>query len=127
MTIGIAVKLKKDFSIIRETLERIGIKNTHKKCFYPSCYCVETKVDSIYRIVHFKELFTLSDRETTFSNDDQLRLNTVVVLMVNWRLIDVIEDVGEILVEKLTVLKHTEKPIYSIVHKYKFNSHIVVD
>lgn len=127
--IGIAVKLKQDFSVIRETLERIGIINRKKKTFYPSCYCVETKIPNVYKIVHFKELFPLFDRETTFNEIDKLRRKTIVHLLKNWNLVDLVNanDIDEILAEKITVLKHSEKKQYNIIHKFKFSSHVVID
>ena len=127
--IGISVTLKKDFSVVRETLERIGIINHKTKSVFPSCYCVESKEQGIYRIVHFKELFPLFGRETTYSESDAIRRNTVVVLLKNWGIIDVVDitEVEQIQSQKLDVLKHSEKSGYTIQHKFKFNSHVVVD
>lgn len=129
MTIGIAVKLNEDFSVIRETLERIGIINRKKKTFYPSCYCVETKESGVYRIVHFKELFPLFNRDSTFDEVDAIRRKTIVHLLKNWKLIEVVspDDIDEILSEKITVLKHSEKRDYEIIHKFKFSKRIVLD
>lgn len=127
--VGISVKLKEDFSVVRETLERIGIINRKKKAFYPSCYCVETSKEGIYKIVHFKELFPLAGRETTFDEVDKIRRKTIVHLLKNWNLIDVLntDDIDEILSEKITVLKHSEKKDYTITHKYKFSKRIVIE
>jgi hypothetical protein len=127
--IGISVKLNKDFSVIRETLERIGIINKKEKVVYPSCYCVESKTPGIYKIVHFKELFPLFDRDTNFDRNDKLRRNTTVLLLKNWKLIELVDsqEIDEIQSEKLSVLKHSEKSDYTIVHKFKFSTHVVVD
>lgn len=129
MSIGIKVKLKKDFSVIRETLERIGIKNKKKMTFYPSCYCVETKDPEYYKIVHFKELFPLFDRETTFDSIDKIRRNTAVILLEDWGLLEIVDknDIDVMMVDKIPVLKHSEKSNYEIIHKFKFSTHIVVD
>lgn len=129
MTIGIQVQLKKDFSVIRETLERIGVKNNKKMTFYPSCYCIETKNPEIHRIVHFKELFTLSERPTTFDDLDKLRRNTAILILEGWGILQVLDKsiIDEIMVEKIHILKFSEKQKYNIIHKYKFSSHIVVD
>lgn len=129
MTIGIRIKLKKDFSIIRETLERIGVKNKKTMTFYPSCYCIETKTENVYRIVHFKELFPLFNRTTTFDNVDKIRRNTIIILLEGWNLIDILDksEIDEMMVDKLPVLKHEEKSKYNIIHKFKFSTHIVVD
>ena len=129
MTIGIAVRLKEDFSVVRETLERLGIANRKKKTFFPSCYCVETKEEGIYRIVHFKQLFPLFQRTSTFDEVDNIRLKTIVHLLKNWNLVDVVnpDDIDEILSEKITVLKHDEKKVYDIIHKFKFSRKIVLE
>lgn len=124
---GIKVRLKEDFSVVRETLERIGIKNSKTKNFYPSCYCVETSQEEVYTIVHFKELFPLFDRETNFDNVDRLRLKTIVQLLKNWDLIEPLEEIDEIMSEKISVLKHGEKKDYNIVHKFKFSKKIILD
>lgn len=126
-TIGIPVRLKTDFSVVRETLERVGIKNSKKKEFYPSCYCVETANQGIYRIVHFKELFPLFNRDSTFDNLDKLRLKTIVQLLENWDLVETEEKIDEIMKEKVAVLKHSEKKDYNIVHKFKFSKKIVLE
>ena len=127
--IGITVKLLKDFSIIRETLERIGIINRKTKIIYPSCYCVESKTEGIHKIVHFKELFPLFERTTNFDRNDKLRRNTTVILLKNWKLIDIINpnEIDEIQSDKIPVLKHSEKVDYTVVHKFKFSTHVVVE
>lgn len=126
--IGIKVKLNKDFSVVRETLERIGIRNRKKKSFFPSCYCLETAEEGVYKIVHFKELFPLFDRESTFDVVDQIRLKTIVHLLKSWNLIEVINesDIDEIMADKITVLRFDEKQSYNIVHKFKFSTKIVL-
>lgn len=129
MSIGIAVKLKEDFSVVRETLERLGIANRKKKTFFPSCYCVETREPGVYKIVHFKELFPLFQRKSTFDEVDKIRLKTIVHLLKNWNLVEIInsDDIDEILSEKITVLKHDEKKHYEIIHKFKFSRKVVLD
>jgi hypothetical protein len=126
--IGITVKLKEDFSVVRETLERIGIINKKTKTFYPSCYCVEAKQNGMYKIVHFKELFPLFNRTSDFGEVDKLRRKTITHLLKNWNLIEIVntDDVDEILSEKIAVLKHSEKKEYTIVHKFKFSSKIII-
>ena len=77
--LGIKVSLLKDYPIIIETLSRVGIKKSHKKCFYPSCYCLEK--DGEYTLYHFKELFILNDMESSFNEIDKLRRNTIAFLL----------------------------------------------
>jgi len=127
--IGISVSLKEDFSVIRETLERVGVINKKKKLFIPSCYIVGTDQEGIFKIVHFKELFPLSGRESTYNEDDKLRRNTIVYLLKSWNLIDTIDkaDISEILLKKIPVLPYEEKKNYKIIHKFKFSKKIVLN
>jgi hypothetical protein len=129
MRIGIGVKLKEDFSVVRETLERIGIINRNKKEFYPSCYCVATASPDLYRIAHFKELFLLDGKTANIEPLDTARLKTIVYLLKDWNLVELIDsnEVDEILSEKITVLKRSEKKDYNIIHKFKFYKKIVSD
>lgn len=125
--IGIKVKLNKDFSVIRETLERLGVKNEKHRFFYPSCYCVETH-DGNHSIVHFKELISLDKTRTVdISDNDYLRRNTIILLLQNWGLLEVIDDSPlEMMVEKIASIKNDEKKLYTIIHKYKFNRKIII-
>jgi hypothetical protein len=127
MSIGLAVILKEDFSIIRETLERIGIRNNKTKKFYPSCYCLPTKDPNIYKIVHFKELFSLYNKESTFDENDLLRQKTIVQLLSNWNLVEPVNEIDAILTEKIKVLKKYEKKDYEIIHKFKFTKKLILD
>lgn len=127
--IGVSVRLLKDFSVVRETLERIGIINRKTKLVFPSCYCVESKEEGVYRIVHFKELFPLFGRETNFNDIDAVRRNTIVILLKNWSLLEIVDpaEVENIQSQKIDVLKFSEKVDYKVQHKFKFSSHIVLD
>jgi len=129
MNIGIPVLLKEDFSVVRETLERIGIINRKRKIFVPSCYVIGTTDDTVYRIAYFKELFPLVNRETTYNEDDKLRRNTIVYLLKNWNLIELLhtQDISEYLHEKIPVLPYKEKDDYQIHHKFKFSKKIILD
>jgi hypothetical protein len=127
--IGIAVYLKEDFSVVKETLERVGIINKKKQIFVPSCYVVGTTDPEIYRIVHFKELFPLIGRDTNYNADDELRRNTIVYLLKNWNLVEPIHstDITEVLHKKIPVLPHNKKKEYTILHKFKFTQKIILE
>ena len=43
-----------------------------------------------YSILHFKELFVLDGKFNTFSEEDKARRNTIVKLLSEWDLIEVI-------------------------------------
>lgn len=116
--LGISVKLIKPISLVRETLERMGMCNKFEKKFYPSCYCVGNDEDG-YKIFHFKELIELEGKLTNYSDFDRLRRNTIIHFLIKWNLVDA-ESPTEILAEKINVLTHMDKPKYRICHKYEF-------
>jgi len=117
--LGIEVTLLKNFPLVKETLERIGIRNSQEKKFYPSCYCKETE-EGVYKIYHFKELFIEDGKESTYSELDELRRNTIVHFMKKWGFVDTKFKIPEILAEKIDVLNYNDKPNYKICHKYFF-------
>src|SRR6056297_1757308 len=100
--LGIHVDILKDYPIICESLERMGVKDEKKKIIYPSCYCIKTELEggSIqYSICHFKELFLLQDKPSTFNKVDKLRRATITYLLQKWGLVKVhnLDDVSQIL------------------------------
>lgn len=123
--VGIKVILKKDFPVIRETLERMGIINKKTKTIYPSCYCLETDEkegeDKVYTIVHFKECFLLHDMPSNFDDVDKARLRTITYFLDKWGLVEVLDsaDVNEILHKKIGVIPKSQKDQYKVVHKFK--------
>lgn len=121
MSIGINVTLKKDYPIIRETLERMGIVNTQQKIIYPSCYCIDLG-DGKFTVAHFKELFSLQNKESNFdeSGVDKARLRTIVYFLNKWKLVSVdnTDDISEILHQKIDVISKSDKEAYKIVHKF---------
>jgi hypothetical protein len=123
--LGVSVELIENFLVIKETLERIGIRNKEEKKFFPSCYIVEdeNKKDS-YKIYHFKELFIKEGKESTYDEVDELRRNTIVFLLQNWKLIKPIDPIEDIQVKKVDVISHKEKHEYTICHKYIFKRKI---
>jgi hypothetical protein len=122
--IGIKVLLKVDYPIICETLERIGIVNKLEKKIFPSCYCIKYSdiegTDS-YRVCHFKEMFLLQNKESTFNDLDAVRRNTIGYLLQSWNLMEALnqDDIADILSRKITVVPFKEKKEYTIVHKFR--------
>lgn len=118
MNIGIKVNLLVDYSIVCETLERIGVIDRKKMKVYPSCYC--HKFDDGYRICHFKEMFALVNKPSNPNSVDILRLKTIVYFLQRWNLINPIEPIDAILKEKIDTIKYEDKKKYKIVHKFQF-------
>lgn len=121
---GIKVELLVDYSVVCETLERVGVVNRKEKKIFPSCYCHKiSKEDGTieYRICHFKELFALQGKPSTFNKLDLLRLKTIVYFLKKWNLVTVEEMIDQILKEKIDVVKYSDKKDYQIVHKFRYN------
>jgi len=118
----IEVRLKNpdDFLKIRETLTRIGVASKKDKKIFQSCHILHKQ--KRYFIVHFKELFALDGKSTNFSEDDIARRNTIVNLLAEWELIELIapEKTKEIVapISQIKVLSHKEKDEWILETKY---------
>jgi len=82
----VQIKMLYPAPIVKETLERIGIKNKLKKILWPSCYIV-TKIDDKNYFYHFKEMLNKPELDET----DLIRKNTVIWLLSKWGLIEVVD------------------------------------
>jgi hypothetical protein len=120
--LGVEVTLKKSYPLVKETLERMGIRNSQDKKFFPSCYCVEE--NDTFRIYHFKELFIKDGNESTYNDLDELRRNTIIHFLKKWEFIDTDYKIEEILVKKIDVLNHEDKHNFRICHKYFFKRQV---
>ena len=84
----IEVNLKdNNFSIIRETLSRIGVKK--KNNLFQSAHILHKK--GKYYIVHFKQLLELDGIETNYDETDSYRLKKIIYLLCKWDLLEVVE------------------------------------
>jgi hypothetical protein len=87
----VEIKLKQpdDFLKVRETLSRIVIASKKDKKLYQSCHILHKQ--GRYFIVHFKELFGLDGKKTNFSDEDIQRRNTIVKLLIDWGLVEIVD------------------------------------
>ena len=118
---GIKVKLKKHFSVVRETLDRMGTINKDEKILNPSCYLLHKQGE--YYIIHFKNLLLMDGLETEYSEDDNIRQTSIAQLLEDWGLVEIVNE--EQLTEEcvfIFVLPHSKKYEYRIIHKYKIGS-----
>ena len=132
--LGIIIEPLVEYAVLCETLERIGVVNKREKVIYPSCYCYKIeKTDGTaeYRICHFKELFVLQGKPSTFNQVDSLRLKTITYFLKKWNLVTIpkvvengvaVDPINEILKEKIDVVKYQDKSQYVIKHKFKYSS-----
>jgi len=119
---GAEIKLPSpdNFLKIKETLTRIGIASKKDKTLYQSCHILHKQ--GRYAILHFKELFILDGKENNFSDEDKARRNTIVNLLEEWGLLEVI-DSSEIEdpiapLNQIKILSHKEKSNWNLEQKY---------
>jgi len=116
----IEVSLVNDFSVIAETLTRIGIADTKQKKLYQSCHILQKR--GKFYIVHFKEMFLLDGKTANLSDSDRWRRNAVAYLLEKWGLIEILtnEDGIEDRTTQVYVLKAAERDEWSLIPKYTF-------
>ena len=86
----VGLKEPDDFLKIRETLSRIGVASRKERKLYQSCHILHKQ--GRYYIVHFKELFALDGKETTLSENDIARRNTIANLLNDWGLVEIMSN-----------------------------------
>ena len=109
-----------DFLKVRETLTRIGIASPKDKRLYQSCHILHKR--GKYYITHFKELFALDGKPTNFSDEDKGRRNTIVKLLEDWGLVEIVdqskveEPIAQI--NQVKIISHREKEEWDLIAKY---------
>jgi len=118
--VEVTLKEKDDFLKVKETLTRIGVASRKEKKLWQSCHILHKR--GKYYIVHFKELFALDGLPTDFDDDDEARRNTIVNLLEEWELLDIVDpDMTEEPVAPLSqikILPHKEKSEWELCPKY---------
>jgi len=120
--LGVEIKLnsEEDFLKIKETLTRIGISSRKEKKLYQSCHILHKR--GRYAIMHFKELFEMDGLDSNTSENDIARRNTIVDLLEEWELLEVIEEgfdeepmanIGQI-----KILSYRDKGDWELIPKY---------
>jgi len=126
MELGIKVQLKEHFSVIRESLDRIGIANKKKKTIIPICYILHknnwNNNESEYFIIHNKHLKKLDGEDIYITKDDIIKEVSVARLLEKWGLVKILsKDLPE---ENsfVYVLPFKDKDEWTITHKYKIGN-----
>lgn len=120
--VGVEIRLPEqdNFLKVKETLTRVGIASRKDKKLYQSCHILHKQ--GRYSILHFKELFILDGKENTFAEEDRSRRNTIVNLLEEWGLIEVVNpEVSQDPVAPLSqikILSHKEKNSWELCAKY---------
>lgn len=120
--VGIEITLPNpdNFLKIKETLTRVGIASKKEKKLYQSCHILHKQGN--YAILHFKELFILDGKENTFSEEDESRRNTIVNLLEEWGLLNIVEQekcedpVAPL--SQIKIISHKEKDQWVLETKY---------
>ena len=66
--VEVELKQQDDFLKIKETLTRIGVASRKEKILYQSCHILHKR--GRYYLVHFKELFLLDGKDSSFIESD---------------------------------------------------------
>ena len=118
--IEVQLKEQDDFLKVRETLTRIGISSPKDKRLYQSCHILHKR--GKYYIVHFKELFALDGKATNFSEEDEGRRNTIVRLLADWGLVDIVDEdrisYPATPINQIKIIPHKETSEWELIAKY---------
>jgi hypothetical protein len=119
--IGVHVKLldPEDFMVVRETLSRIGVSPKGKKILYQSCHLIHK--NETYIVAHFKELFALDDLPSNVSEEDIKRRNTIVQLLKDWELLEIVDNEkiqNKMPITGLKIIKYNERDEWDLVPKF---------
>ncbi len=107
------------FLKIKETLTRIGVASKKDKKLYQSCHILHKR--GKYYITHFKEMFLLDGKESSLSEDDLKRRNTIANLLEEWGLLKVLDAsriVDRMNLSNIKVLAFKEKGAWTLESKY---------
>lgn len=116
------VKIKKadDFLKIKETLTRIGMESRKSKSLYQTAHILHKR--GKYYIVHFKELFLLDGKPSSFTNEDRGRRTAIAILLEEWGLLKLVKPVDKTLyndyIRSLFIIPYSEKKDWNLVEKY---------
>ena len=115
----VTIKQPDDFLKVRETLTRIGVASRKDKTLFQSCHILHKQ--GKYYITHFKELFALDGKNSTLTENDIQRRNTIALLLQDWNLIDVVNSAlveNKAPLSQIKVLPFKEKNEWNLVAKY---------
>ena len=115
----VTIKQPDDFLKVRETLTRIGVASRKDKTLFQRCHILHKQ--GKYYITHFKELFALDGKNSTLTENDIQRRNTIALLLQDWNLIDVVNTAlveNKAPLSQIKVLPFKEKNEWNLVAKY---------
>jgi len=113
-----------DFLKIKETLTRIGVSSKKEyNTLFQSCHILHKQ--GRYFVVHFKELFMLDGKPSTYTNDDLGRRNTIATLLSDWGLLTIIDkNQAEVKtsLRQIKIISHKDKTEWTLESKYSIGN-----
>ncbi len=86
--VEVSLSAKDDFLKVKETLTRIGMADANRCRLYQTCHILHKK--GRYAILHFKEMFMLDGRFSSFSDYDRQRRDAIANMLHKWGLVTII-------------------------------------
>lgn len=118
--LGVEINLNspENFLKVKETLTRIGVASRKSNTLTQSCHILHKR--GRYSIFHFKELFILDGKETTFSEEDAARRNAITLLLEEWGLIKPLKAIGDPVasMSNIKVIPHKDRANWQLIPKY---------
>ena len=108
-----------DFLKIRETLTRMGVASKQDSKLYQSCHILHKQ--GRYFITHFKELFLLDGKPSNLTANDVGRRNTIVQLMSDWGLLEIVDHsaaADKAPLNQIKIISHKDKTNWELCPKY---------
>lgn len=118
---GVEVLLiDESFLKVAETLTRIGIASKEQNVLYQSCHILHKK--GRYSIVHFKELYSLDGKYSSFMDEDISRRDSIAKLLQDWGLVKIANEnnLKPFSMRGIRVISHGEKDKWTLSPKYRF-------
>lgn len=118
--LGVEISLKnaEDFLKIKETLTRIGVASRGHNTLTQSCHILHKR--GRYAILHFKELFIMDGKNTTFNEDDAARRNTIALLLEEWGLVSLVNqiDTPKASMSNIKIIPFRDRDNWTLTSKY---------
>jgi hypothetical protein len=121
--VEVEIKEPDDFLKIKETLTRIGVASYKQKKLYQSCHILHKR--GKYYIVHFKELFALDGKNSTLTQEDLERRNSIATLLQDWGLVKIINTNAveeKAPLNTIKILHYSDKPNWTLETKYNIGT-----
>jgi hypothetical protein len=101
--IEVSLNSPDDFLKVKETLTRIGLPSKDCNKLFQTCHILHKQ--GRYFIVHFKELFLLDGKTSTFTIEDLGRRNAIATLLSDWGLVTIVNKPEAAVAQNLKSIK----------------------